>query len=83
MVYINAIKACIHIRTNTHAHTHIGRQSNRWRKRSLRQPSEGQRVTREELRAVMTASRRRQDTKGSLVMGVNHEVLIRSKLKQA
>lgn len=37
----------------------------------------------EELRAVMTAARRRQDTRGSLVMGVNHEVLIRSQFKPA
>lgn len=50
---------------------------------SPRQPSEGLRAAREELRAVMAAALRRQDTKGRLVMGVNHELLIRSDLTPA
>lgn len=70
LVYINAC-----------THTHRGRQSYEWRKRRLRQPSEGQRVTRGELRAVITVAGRRQDARGSLVMGVSHEVLIRSQFK--
>lgn len=79
MVYINAINACIH--TNTNTHTKADRAIDGGS--GLSDNHQRDRVTREELRAVMTAARRRQDTKGSLVMGVNHEVLIRSKLKRA
>lgn len=69
---------------HAHTHTHTRGQTKRWMDGgSPRQPSEGLRAAREELRAVMAAALRRQDTKGSLVMGVNHELLIRSDLRPA
>lgn len=69
--------AGLHKRTvDTRTHTHTLKHARR--KQSLRQQSEGQRVTRDEVRAVMRAAHRRQDAEGSLVMGVKHEVLIRS-----
>jgi len=69
LVYINAC---------THTHASRGRQSNGSRKWCLRQPSEGQRVTRGELRAVIAAAGRRRDSRGSIVMGASLEGLIRS-----
>ncbi len=61
-----------------YTHTHTSRQSYEWRKQSPRQSSEGQRASRG---AVITAAGRRRDARGSLVMGVNCEVLIRSHFK--
>lgn len=61
----------MHSRANTH------READRTIDGWMRQPSEGQRVTRE-LRAVITAAGRRRDCRGSLVMGASHEALIRS-----
>lgn len=63
--------AGLHKRTvDTHTHT----LKHARRKQSLRQQSEGQRVTRDEVRAVMRAAHRRQDAEGSLVMGGAYQI---------
>lgn len=42
LVGLHKCNKCMYTHTHKHKHTHKGRQSNRWRKRTLRQPSEGQ-----------------------------------------